>query len=390
MGEGRDHNGMNHAVSSSGRQLLALVRASLWQQPADETWFSNCEVDWRKLGQLALQQTVGILAFEAAFALPSSIRPPKEWIQRAFAFIEANRRTHMLIDGCVAESVSKLRDEGIAAVLLKGQAYARAYPGTYMRQCGDIDLYVGEGGYIPAYAAVKKFGWEREDKLLNTAKHYGCRLHGIRIELHRIAGLLPSRSADRKFQQWSQTQLNGSPRYLVIGGGQVNVPDPVFDLVFVFMHLYLHFLKGGIGLRHVCDWAMLMHAHAKEIDPVELEKKLKEFRLLKGWKSFTPIAVDHLGLPEAECPFYSIENRRKSERILSMIMKEGNFGRAIKTHVPRPEGYIAGKLHSFRHNCRRLMKKLPIDPDTITRTCLSYIYKGLARVINDTIRGKYR
>lgn len=378
---------MNHAISPSGRQLLALVRSSLWQQPADETWFSNCEADWRKLGQLALQQTVGILAFEAAFALPSCIRPPKEWLQRAFAFVEANRRTHMIIDGCVAESVSKLRDEGIAAVLLKGQAYARAYPATYMRQYGDIDLYVGEDGYIPAYAAVRKFGWKREERLLNMAKHYGCWLRGIRIELHRIAGRLQSRSADRRFQQWSRIQLNKSTRYIIIGGEEVKVPDPVFDVVFVFMHLNLHFLNGGIGLRHVCDWTMLMHAHAKEIDPVELEQKLKEFQLLKAWKSFTPIAVDHLGLPEAECPFYSIEYKKKSDLILSMIMKEGNFGRANRNHRPRPKSYMAGKFHSFRHHSRQLLTRFPIDPGTITRTYLSYIYNGLVRVINDTIKG---
>ncbi|MDE6511990.1 MAG: nucleotidyltransferase family protein, partial [Muribaculaceae bacterium] len=331
---------MTHTRPSSERQLLVLVRASLWQLPADETWFSKDVVDWQKLGQLALQQTVGILAFEAALSLPQYLRPPKEWIQKAFSFIEANRRTHMIIDVCVAESISKLRNAGIEAVLLKGQAYARAYPRPDMRQCGDIDLYVGEASYRLAYEAVKRFGWKREERFLPKAKHYGCWLRGIRIELHRITGQLPWHSADRKFQQWSRTQLNESPEYLVIGGEKVKVPTPVFDVVFVFMHLYHHFLNGGIGLRHVCDWTMLMHAHAKDINTSELVQKLKEYRLLNGWKSFAPIAVDHLGLPEAECPFYSIKYRRKSERILAMIMKEGNFGRANRTHTPRPESYI--------------------------------------------------
>lgn len=388
MADGRDNKGMIHTLLSSERQLLALVKASLWQENADEASFSSDEVDWQTIGSLALQQTVGILVFEAALSLPQNLRPPKEWIQKAFSFIEVNRRTHMLIDGCVAESVSRLRDEGIPTVLLKGQAYARSYPRPDMRQCGDIDLYVGVDRYLHAYEAVKEFGWKREEKFLPTAKHYGCWIRGIRIELHRIAGQLPSHSADRKFQQWSQTQLNESPEYLMLGGEKVKVPTPVFDVVFVFLHLYHHFLNGGIGLRHVCDWTMLMHAHAKDINPFELEKILKEYRLLSGWKSFAPIAVDYLGLPEAECPMYSIHNRKKSERILSIIMKEGNFGRASRNHNPRPESYIAGKIHSFRLNSLRLFKRLPIDPRTITRTYLSYIYKGLAQVINDTIKGE--
>ena len=133
---------MNPTGSSSARQLLALVRASLRQEPADETLFSETTVDWHEIGLLAMEQNVGILVFEAALSLPQHLRPPKEWIKKAFSFIEHNRRTHMLLDRCVAESVSSLREEAIRAVLLKGQAYARAYPRPDMRQCGDIDLYV--------------------------------------------------------------------------------------------------------------------------------------------------------------------------------------------------------------------------------------------------------
>lgn len=377
---------MNDTIPPSEQQLLALVRSSLWQQSADEAKFSKERVDWQRIAELALQQTVGILTIEAALALPSDIRPPKEWIQKAFAFIEANRRTHLLIDGCVAESVSRLRNEGINAVLLKGQAYARAYPRPEMRQCGDIDLYVGKDCYQRAYEAVKEFGWEREERFIPKAKHYGCRLRGIRIELHRIAGQLPSRSADRKFQKWSRTQLKESQDCLIIGGEKVTVPTPVFNVVFVFMHLYLHFLNGGIGLRHICDWTMLIHSHAKEINTSELEQKLKDFRLMRAWKIFAPIAVEHLGLPSEECPFYSSKNSGEAERVLSFILKEGNFGRARQKGSIRPEGYLAGKIYSFKRHSARMYSKLRFDPNTISRAYGSYVIRGITRVLKDIMK----
>ena len=372
-------------ISFSARQLLALVKASLWQKPVDELLFSKYTTDWSEIGKLALQQTVGILAFEAAFTLPSDLRPPKEWIQKAFSFIEANRRTHLLIDGCVAEAVSRFRDKGIPSVLLKGQAYARVYPRPEMRQCGDIDLYVGEIHCLQAYEAVKELGWRREERFFPKAKHYGCWLRGIRIELHRIAGLLPSRSADRRFQQWSQLQLRDSRACLMFGEEKVFVPTPVFDVVFVFMHLYLHFLNGGIGLRHLCDWTMLMHAHAKDIDLFGLERILKEFRLLRAWRMFTPIAVDHLGLPPEECPFYSPKAQGEAERILSFVMKEGNFGKTRLPDSVRPSGYFAGKLYSFKRHSACVRSKFRIDPHTISRTYCSYLIKGFTRVIKDLI-----
>ncbi|MDE6291183.1 MAG: nucleotidyltransferase family protein, partial [Muribaculaceae bacterium] len=216
-------------------------------------------------------------------------------------------------------------------------------------------------------------------------KHYGCWLRGIRIELHRIAGQLPSRSTDRKFQQWSESQLRDSRACLMFGEEQVHVPTPLFDVVFVFMHLYLHFLNGGIGLRHICDWAMLMHAHAGKINPVELEWRLKEFRLLKAWRRFAPIAVEHLGIPPEECPCYSTKNRGEAERILSFILKEGNFGRAGLKDSCRPEGYLAGKLYSFKRHTLRIHSKFRIDPNTISRTYCSYLIKGFTRVIKDLL-----
>lgn len=377
---------MNHTVSPYAHHLLALVRASLWQLPADESWFSNNAVDWWKISQLALEQTVGILAFEAALSLPPNLRPPDEWKQKAFSFIERNRRTHMLIDGCVGESVSKLRDEGINAVLLKGQAYARFYPRPDMRQCGDIDLYVGENDYLPAYKAIKKFGWKSEEKILPKAKHYGSQLRGIRIELHRIAGQLPSRHADREFQQWSRTQLKESSENLIIGGEKVKVPTPVFDVVFVFMHLYHHFLNGGIGLRHICDWTLLLHTHSMNLKTEDLEKLLNKFHLMMGWKIFAPIAVEHLGLSSSECPFYSSKNRDEAGRVLSLILEEGNFGRTKHKVSIRPDGYLAGKLYSFRRQSTHIHSKFRIDPHTISRKYFSFIINGLAHIIKDIMK----
>ena len=374
---------MTVEISLSALQLLALVKASLWQKPVDELLFLKETTDWSEISRLALQQTVGILAFEATFTLPSDLRPPKEWIQKAFTFIEANRRTHLLIDGCLTEAVTRFRNKGIPAVLLKGQAYAHAYPRPDMRQCGDIDLYVGEDCYHQAYDAVKEFGWRREDSFFPKAKHYGCWLRGIRIELHRIAGQLPSRSADRRFQQWSQSQLRDSQAFLMFGNEEINIPTPVFDVVFVFLHLYHHFLNGGIGLRHICDWTMLLHAHAGKINPIELERKLKDFRLMRGWQLFAPIAVEHLGLPIEECPFYSSNNRTEADKVLEFIMKEGNFGRAKQKVTLRPEGYISGKLYSFMRHTARMSSKFLIDPNTISRTYCSYVIKGFTRVIKD-------
>lgn len=368
------------------RQFLALVRATLWQRSVDCRLFSDYTVDWEAIGKLSLQQTVGNLVIKGAMSLPPELLPPKAWLRYGYSFLERNRRTHLLLDSCVAEAVKHLKEEGIKAILLKGQAYARYYPQSDLRQCGDIDLYVGERNYFPAYKAACKFGWESTEKFIPDSKHYGCALRGTRIELHRLAGRFPTRSVNDRFQKWSQCQLSANERNVSIGGEKIPLPPPIFDIIFVFMHLYLHFINGGIGLRHVCDWVLLLHAYSGDIDRHELEARLKDFRLLKPWCLFTPIAVEHLGLPESECPFYRPQYRKEADKILSFILKEGNFGRYATEGSRRPKGYLKGKLYSFRRHSKKMFSCLSIDPDTVLRHYSSFLFKGTKIVLTDILK----
>lgn len=371
------------ACSPPVRQLLSLVKSALWQTPADAQPFTDYAADWKSIGNLAMVQTVGALAVKGAMTLPPALRPPKEWLHKGYALIELNRRTHNLLDSCVAEAFTFLSDAGLNPVLLKGQAYARAYPDTILRQCGDIDIYVGAESYRKAYEASLLAGWESVGKFTPTEKHYGCTLRGVKIELHRAAAQLMSPSADRRFRKWSAGELIAGRHSLSIGGEDVAVPTPLFDVVFVFMHLFRHFITSGVGLRHLCDWTMILHAHSHEIDREELARLLKDFGMLKAWRLFTPIAVDHLGLPPDECPLYSPRCRHKADMILTFIIREGNFGRGISPASGRPKGYFRGKAFSFLHKSSRLYSKFRIYPRYVLRHHLEFIRIGFRTVLYD-------
>ncbi len=368
--------------SSPVREMFALIRASLWQTPEKCPPLDVLPLDWNEIGKLAMQQTVGPLVFDAALRLQDEYRPPKEWIFKAYSIIERNRQTHSLLNSVVAESCAKLSAKGIRAILLKGQAYAQAYPDPTLRQCGDIDLYVGEKNFQNSYWMSKDYGWVSEEKFVKEAKHYGCFYQGVRIELHRIAGELPSKESNLKFQHFSHENLKYA-RTIEIGGEKIFVPTPIFDVVFVFMHLYLHFLRSGIGVRQVCDWVILLHKHFKEIDVDRLEKLLKDFNLYRGWCSFTPIAVTLIGLPEKECPFYSPRYERRASHILDLIIKEGNFGRTKRKQRKISERYFVRKISSLKTLTSRYMSKFTIDSKIVSVTYFRLLKMGLKGIIKD-------
>lgn len=368
------------------RQVLALTRAALWQKPVDTAPFRESRADWEAIGTLALRQTVAMLAISAAMTLPPELLPPAAWLGKGYGYMERNRRTHRLVDECVAEAVSRLEEEGIETVLLKGQAYARCYPRPELRQCGDIDLYTGEENYRKAYEATRRLGWESKEEFRAEAKHYGCTLRGVRVELHRVAAQLPLRSADRVMYEWSRRRLSPRPRRVGTGGAEVAVPSPIFDVVFVFVHLYLHFLSSGIGLRHLCDWVMLMHTHAGAIDREELERVLGKSGLLRGWRMLAPIAVEHLGLPAEECPLYSAAYSRKAGKVLRMVMSEGNFGRYSRGRGKRPDGYLRGKLYSLRLLTGKMITRAGIDPVNAGRCYVRFLSGGLKALGCDLLK----
>lgn len=368
--------------SSTVRQMMSLIRTSLWQTSERGLPLDVLPIDWNEIGKLALQQTVGPLVFEATLRLPKEQLPPKEWIFKAYSIIERNRQTHSLLDSVAAESCAKLSAKGIRATLLKGQAYAQAYPDPTMRQCGDIDLYVGDKNFRKAYIVAKHCGWESEEKFREKAKHYGCFDQGVRIELHRVAGEFSSHETNQKFQNFSHEQLR-SARTIEIGGERIFVPTPIFDVVFVFMHLYLHFLGSGIGLRQVCDWVMLLHMHYKEIDINRLEKLLKDFNLFRGWCAFTPIAVNLLGLQENECPFYSPRYERRAMKIFNFIIKEGNFGRTKQKQRKISEKYFIRKISTLKILTSCYMSKFSIDPKIVLGTYFRLLKMGSKGIIKD-------
>lgn len=364
-------------------QLLALVRASLWQTPADAQPFTADAADWEAIGTLALRQTVVLLTIEGAMTLPASLQPSKAWLHNARSYTLRNLRTYALLNTSVAEATDLLRSAGFHPVLLKGQAYAHYYPRPELRQCGDIDFYVGEDDYRPASEATQRFGWESREPFIPTNKHYGCSLHGIRIELHRVAALLAFPLANRRFQTWSRRQLAGTLCQVSIGGKDIATPSPLFDVVFVFLHLYHHFINSGIGLRHLCDWAVLLHAHHDRIDQQELQRLLRSFGLLRAWRTFAPIVVDYLGLPATECPLYTTRSAKQADKILAVILREGNFGHYSPSVSRKRRPYFLRKLHSFAFHSRRTFSLFPLAPASFAAYYCRFLYGAARKVLRE-------
>lgn len=362
--------------------FLELLKAGLWGYKADSSLFEK-GVDWKSIIGLASEQTVLLIVADGYLTLPAELQPPREIQFKVESFRVKNSQMHLLLDKAIAEVCTLMDSNGIRCVLFKGEGLARNYPDPMSRACGDIDLFIGETELEKAKSLIDGYG-EVQGEDSETDKHYHCKRNGIDIELHRIAESLDTPVKNSRYQKWTREYLIDSDVFdtVIIGGCKVNLPPAQFNVLYVFNHFFHHFQSSGVGIRQICDWALLLHKTKDKFDVDLLKNDLKRFGLYSVWKVFAQIAVDYLGLDPSEMPFYPGPAGRQADMTMDMIFAYGNFGRTeLATRKPRPKGYYSGKLHSFRHALKNNFRLFPIFPlKTITHFIVFTIHGTLVAI----------
>lgn len=371
---------MNH--SNTIEQFFALIRSGLWGGKAASSPFDG-GADWEALLRLASMQSLTGIFADGAGTLPRELMPPAETARRLFVTVESIRRANRRLDAVLAELEAGLRREGIEGILLKGQGVARAYLHPELRMCGDIDLYPGKGdAYLRCCEIVRSLG-ESEGREDESEKHFHFNRRGCSIEIHSHVMLAADPFVNRRLQRWTDEMLDDPSklRHVEINGVEVNLPPANFDAVFILQHIANHLLKGGIGLRQLCDWSRYLHVHAAEIDRARLGNNLRTLRLMNCWQLFGWLAVNRLGLPEAEMPFYSPRHEKRALRCLRIILRKGNFGHYDKAARRNLDiNFILRKMQTCLIVIGQHAELLRVIPAEVLRHLPWYLLDGIKRL----------
>lgn len=376
--------------SKTVEQFLELLRAGLW---GVSPRLGN-DVDWSGVMRLAKMQTVQGLIIDGVELLPEAQRPPKDLMLKMLMLKVRLEQTNQLLEKAISEVVAVTDAAGVPSVLLKGSGVAQNYRRPHSRACGDIDLYVGKDNYAKASEAIASSSTEvtaqevlDEDDMLGaeSEKHMHLNYKGITVEVHRVTDVPLDYRKKKLYEEWSDNLLHRSGermRSVVFDGVSVTLPPANFDAIFIFNHTLHHFVVGGVGLRQFCDWCRYLHARKSEIDVVALEMDLKKLGLFEMWQEFGRFAVCYLGMPREDMLLCSdFEPNRKTERILRLILKEGNFGKyrpEMQNNKPLP--YYLRKARSFFRMTGRLAKVIPVSPGLVCMYTIGWFVTGMKAV----------
>ena len=324
----------NRISDSAKKQFLALLRAGLWGKEADMGCFpEESAPDWNGILYLGRTQAVLPLVYDGMLTLPSDRQLKGPALMKLLAYVDKIEKLNMELNDAVTEISSRLSAEGIRSVLLKGQGLAALYRNPLHRQCGDIDLYVGEENYRKAADIIRQWP-EIHRELPENIKHITFSYKNVEIELHRNAFQMPGSRLDRKYRILEQQELeNGTdsvyadiPVSDASAKGKTVVPPVLFNVFYTFCHAFSHFMISGLGLRQMCDVAVLLERYGTSLDLTLLHSWLKDYKLDKEWKMFICLLVDFLGLPPSKAPLYDNSLNSVSAKLLDTIFNDGNFG----------------------------------------------------------------
>ena len=363
--------------------FLELLKAGMWgRKPHVPQGFA----EWTKVVMSAKSQSVlGVVAQVMLSDEDVSSHLPQDMKARLKMFLMNNILTHNLLNNTLIKVVSTLREGGVESVLLKGQGLARNYPQPELRQCGDIDLYVGLENGERVHDLLSPIAEKIDGKeYLTVGKHYHVTMPGgVEVEVHRYTDNHLTKKLEETYQAAS---AKGTTEGLVVydfAGTPVNTPSDEFNAFFVFNHLFHHFLTSGIGLRQFCDWMMFLHARKGKLDLDYLRKLLIDMDMLMPWQAFGCVLVDKLGMPEDEFPFFDRAQEGKTDKILSRVLKEGNFGKERGVYKNRGTNYLLNKTRSFFGHIAKSAGLVTIFPKQVCRQYMNTIAVGFNVVWTD-------
>lgn len=330
--------------------VFRLIRAELW----NETFTGEIgHDDFIRLMDLAREQTINGLIVNGLSQ--SNYQGEEDLMFKFISRSVSTQRKNTSINHELVQFVTFCEKKGLDYRVVKGQVIGVHYPHPQFRTSGDVDFLIKD--YPQAKDIFeKKLRIRLPEKMLE--KEINFSYNGILYELHTQLIVFGSKRNNR---YWAEliSQAWAEEYTVTVEGAAVKTLPPVLDIVYIFCHLFFHFVREGVGLRQLCDLAVQLHYYKDIIDKQQLAEILRRLDLTKAFIAFGAVLTDKIGLPAEEFPMTIDEQaRRWEDSIVSDIFRGGNFGK--KNHKAKNTWKF--KIETTRILIRNVFKYYTLAP----------------------------
>lgn len=301
--------------------FFELIRLSL----GDGNSFARkpTEREWWGLYRLAEKHAVLGVCYHGLQSLENKEQwPPSDLVfQWTGASTQIEQRNRAINKQCV-EIQEVLGKAGLRSCILKGQGNALMFPNPLLRTSGDIDIWV-EGGFEKVMRYV-----QRVSKTEHVTEHHVelDYFPDTPVEVHFTPSKLFNRICDRRYQKWIEVEGDRQFTHFVdFEDGRISVPTEDFNMVYQLSHIYRHMFGGGIGLRQLTDYyVLIMTSELNHDEEAKVKRLVRRFGMERFARSLMWVMGDVFHLEQSKMLW--APNEKRGRFVLSEIMKMGNFG----------------------------------------------------------------
>lgn len=212
---------------------------------------------------------------------------------------------------------------GIPHVFMKGCASAKYYPEPMMRKMGDVDFLVPDEYFERAALLLEKNGCIRGSGMHPQELGFKDMRSGLIVELHRGINGTPEGEVGERINFYLSDIYEKSYEHKM-ELGSCRLPSDFHHGLIIAVHSAHHLAKSGLGLRHLCDWAVFACSMDDDEFEANFKVPLSEIGLWRFARIMTAASSRYLGcrLPSwAE----SVEEGL-SDALMGDILKAGDLG----------------------------------------------------------------
>ena len=209
---------------------------------------------------------------------------------------------------------------------LKGMASAYYYPEASLRTMGDVDYLVREEDFERAKKVVLEAGFTLAHGDSQRGKHIAFKRAPRSVwEQHRSFDT--PEGAVGKLIAGEIDMAIGTAEQITLDGATCMIPDAYHHGLIMLLHVISHLTSEGIGLRHLCDWAVFAEKLSSEAFEAIFENKLKQFGLWRFAQILTLVSEKYLGISHKAWTDKSDVSNQLLEALMEDILHGGNFGK---------------------------------------------------------------
>lgn len=285
------------------------------------------DTDWNAVLEESNQQSVLLQVFSAAQSfLPADII--KQWKPLCDRIIANNVR----IEWEHTELHEVMTKANMPYVVIKGCASSAHYPDSALRIMGDVDFLVAPENIDEAGELLEGIGFkleERDEEEIHVIYRRAASGGWSVWEMHWQVNGVPDGPAGERVKEYLSAAIADAVESRT-PSGVFMAPSVFHHGLVILLHTATHLIDTGVGLRHLCDWAVFVQGISDDEFCALFEEKLKAVGLWRFAQLLTQLASRYLGLREVS---WASGDDRLVEQMIADIFDGGNFGRKDEQRI---------------------------------------------------------